>query len=624
MSDLKQTKANVRKNARERLVNHTAKYNESGCNSALCKTCLLKYRDTESGLLWPQCKMSADVQVERQKRFGLLDKLSPEERMVYQYTRDPVIWAKVMFDYEARWYQMELLRCTSQKKVARCGRRVGKTDALAVKILHASYTKPGRKPNERYTVLVICPYEKQVEVIFRRIREFIGQCPELKNSIKRDVANPHQIEFDNMATIIGVSAGVRTGAKADQIRGQDADFLALDEADYLDEGSIESILAIFASKSDCILWASSTPTGARSYFYKWCKNKSSGFREFHYPSSVSPDWTPETELMFREQYTEAAYNREFMAEFGEEDAGVFQHRYVQRSLYDYDIETYQKDPNNLYSMGVDWNSTGFGTHIVVTEYNTSSHKFRVVAKEIIDVSEFTQMAGIEKILQMDSYWDCEFIYVDAGYGTTQVEFLKKYGLDNPRSRMGKKLKPIEFGGKTQVRDPYSQEIVKKHTKPLIVELCARRLESLQVEFPTSEDGARGLVGQVRVFRVEKYGRDGQPIYSQGEDHTLIAWMLSVFALIMEFTDLAKITPTTRVAFTGSGGGGDHDALGADLKKQKKARAQRLAVKPRWLEAGGSSPSLNRLSEHSNMQRAESNMRRSGRGGTLPPARRKNF
>ena len=67
-----------------------------------------------------------------------LTKLSPVElAKLKQITDDAVLWAKVFvktFDpiqkkivpWTARWYQVEMLRDKSLKKVYRCGRRTGR------------------------------------------------------------------------------------------------------------------------------------------------------------------------------------------------------------------------------------------------------------------------------------------------------------------------------------------------------------------------------------------------------------------------------------------------------------------------------------------------------------------
>lgn len=599
----------VRESARKRLNEYISRFNKAKPDNPLCRKCMACYKTDHGGYLWPQCKLSTDTQLKLDELEGRMEQLSEEDQMIYKFSKDPVLWARLMFNYKARWYQEDLLRCSSPKKVVRMGRRSGKTDALAVKILHCAWTKPDKNPGERYTVLVICPYERQVSLVFDRIREFIAMNDDLKNSIDRDVSNPQRIEFTNMATIVGIPAGVRTGAKADQVRGQDADFLALDEADYLDQGSIESIMAIYASNPGCILWASSTPTGARNFFYEWCIKKTLGFKEFHYPSSVSPTWTPEIEMMFRQTYTDAAFAREFLAEFGEEDAGVFQHKYIQMSFENYDLDDCKPRPNTLKVMGVDWNSTGSGTHIVITEYDTDTDKFRLVCKEIVDVSEFTQQKGVDRIIRLDQKWNCDFIYVDAGFGSTQVELLHKFGMEHPKSGLAQKVKAIEFGSKTQIRDPYSKQLIKKHTKPLIVELAARRVESLQCVFPEDEDYPRGLIGQMRGFVVEKYGRDGSPIYSQGEDHTLVAWMLSIFGLIMEYTDIQRAIHACRVRFVNRKNVEERkiDEPGSTMTGERTAN---VFASPRWVENTGPSNdrTLNRLGHAKTSQRQEKRSR----------------
>jgi hypothetical protein len=71
-----------------------------------------------------------------------IKKMSPIERKkLKEIVEDPILWAKVFvrtFDpvqkkvvpWTARWYQVEMLRDKSLKKVARCGRRTGKLFAL--------------------------------------------------------------------------------------------------------------------------------------------------------------------------------------------------------------------------------------------------------------------------------------------------------------------------------------------------------------------------------------------------------------------------------------------------------------------------------------------------------------
>lgn len=47
------------------------------------------------------------------------------------------------------------------------------------------------------------------------------------------------------------------------------------------------------------------------------------FKEHFHPSTHNPNWCPEMEARFRAQLTEQGYIHEILAEFGTEEAGVF-------------------------------------------------------------------------------------------------------------------------------------------------------------------------------------------------------------------------------------------------------------------------------------------------------------
>jgi len=145
-------------------------------------------------------------------------------------------WSSMEFNWEPRWYQDYMLKCSAFRKVNRIGRRAGKTETLCVKMLHYAYT------NENTTSLVIAPYKNQVGLIFDRIDFFLGSSPAIKSSLKRNTKNPYRVEFHNGSKILGFTSGTRTGSKSVGIRGQDAHAIFLDEADYLGDSDFEAIL----------------------------------------------------------------------------------------------------------------------------------------------------------------------------------------------------------------------------------------------------------------------------------------------------------------------------------------------------------------------------------------------
>lgn len=427
--------------------------------------------------------------------------------------------------------------CSSRYKVVRAGRRSGKTEALSIDICHKTGT------TDNFRALVIAPYQDQVDLIFEKLDKFIERSMTLQHMVTRRSKHPSQrIEFSNGSVIMGVTAGVKTGARANKVRGQDAHGIWLDEVDMLAQEDLESVLAILSSHKECYLWASGTPTGKREHLYRWCTDKGlvPGFREFHYPASVSPEWTLEVEGWFRATYSSQAYAQEFDADFGEEAQGVFAKKLIDEAIVSYDMDTRQPYKEAVYGLGVDWNDTTHGVHMVVVGWHPADGRFWLERKAIISNLEFTQTKAMEKIIELNAVWNPSFIYVDQGFGNTQIELLRSYGIKNPATRIAKKLKGIQMGGKIDVKDPI-YGMVKKDTKPFIVGLSVRRMEQAEVILPRSEykgEGAATLVDQMTKFRIKRFSPEGRPVYDQTPDHTLTAWMLAIFGFWMEHTDLS--------------------------------------------------------------------------------------
>lgn len=483
----------------------------------------------------PKCSLSTDIKVIEAQR---TKNISEDESLLLETVIDPVTWAKLEFNFRARWYQSEILRCSAKKKVIRMGRRTGKSWALAVDTLFKVYM------NDYFKVLIITPYQDQAELLINIITEFIDKSSTIKSMVTRFVKSPnYKYEFSNGSEIVAVTAGVKSGSGGAKIRGRDAHAIYLDEADYLGEKELESVLAILASHKDSTLWASSTPSGNRDHFYRWCTDKSLGFKEFHYPASISPEWTKETEKWLKAVYTKDAYAKEFLAEFVEPEEGVFPLRLIDNSLEDYNPLTLKVSKDVVFGMGVDWNETSTGVHICIVGYEPRSQKFRLYRKEIISKQDFTQLDAVQRIIDLNTIYEPKFIYVDYGFGTTQVEQLHKYGKAHPSTGLWKKVKPIQMGGTIEVHDPV-QGKVKKRVKPFATGLAVRRFEQNQVVLPRCEykgvdSGSMGLVDQLLAYRVVRYSKDGSPVYSAENDHTLTAWILAMYGFWMEFTDIVK-------------------------------------------------------------------------------------
>lgn len=478
--------------------------------------------------------------------------------------------------------------CTSQFKVLRQGRRSGKSNTLMVDALHFVSTNPGK------TVLILAPYEPQVEKLFEELHMLINRSKTIKQSIVRDVKKPCMISFANGSHIKGLSAGSKnTTNRSDKIRGQDAHYIIIDEIDYIPDEDLVAITAILASHNDCKIAVCCTPTGEHARFFSYCVDKDQKFKEFHIIAQESPEWSTTVEEFFLRDYggkNTPAWDHEILAEFGKQEHGVFSNEKINSCLQDYSISAAAPKAGASYICGVDWNKNA-GTHILIIE--TNGTLFKPVLKIIIPNSDFTQIEAVDKIIELYYHWNLSLIVVDVGYGSTQIELLKKHGLQNPQGGLHRRLKPIAMQEHIEIRDPQNGLVRRTPTKPFLVNCLKNELDEGKLILPKDEDtietrknATHGLVQQMRNFKIEGQSIYGVPKYSQGEDHTLTAFMLGVSGYVLEHSDLQKINFSTRVGIVSTSP--ENKATSAEqLAEKENLKKDPSAVPSRQLNKGSS-------------------------------------
>jgi len=452
-----------------------------------------------------------------------------------------------------RPYQATMMRCSSNRKVFRCGRQIGKSECLCVAILFAIYT------HEEFIVEVIAPYQAQIDLIFMRLLSLIKGSSTYQNSVKRNVKAPnYTIELHNGSAVKGFTAASRSGGNAGASRGQHANMLVFDEADYLNQADIDAALAVIINHPDATVWMSSTPTGKRQSFYDSSQDKM--FREFHYPSTVNPNWSEDLENFFRSRLSSIGYKHEILADFGEQEEGVYQVRYVEAAWSDHTYAGSKWTPGWVYNIGVDWNDVAIGTTFYVIGWNPGDTRFYLVDKQLIQREGWNQIAACQKVVELNRLWHPRWIYVDHGFGHMQVEVLHQMGreaiMDKARgalhsdARLAKIVKPFEFGGSIEVRDPFTKQMVKKPAKPFMVESSVRLFENSAIKFPrTDEVLTKALLG----YKIKRVNQSGTPVYEQGDaqagDHFLDAMNLALVAFVLEESEFGKPKYDPYIAYT---------------------------------------------------------------------------
>ena len=293
-------------------------------------------------------------------------------------------------------------------------------------------------------VIVCCPYEIQIRKFFERCMELINGSPALKQMLVSSTKSPFQISFNNDSHIKGFSAGGGNSGSAENVRGQRADAILIDESDYISDEAFDSIMALAGERPGITIFLSSTPTGARKRFWQACTNPKMGFKEFHFPSMCNPDWGVQMEEEFRAQLSDSGYVHEILAEFGEQETGVFnkdkvdaameidcytysplntsQRRKVQQNnliVQDYIVpDGYQGTyrPNIWRTVGVDWDKYGASSSILILDYDMQYHKFRVTRRIEVPKAEYSYDAAVQLIIELNKIYRPSFIYVDRGSG----------------------------------------------------------------------------------------------------------------------------------------------------------------------------------------------------------------
>jgi intein/homing endonuclease len=509
-----------------------------------------------------------------------------------------------------------------------------------------------------FSVLIMTPMDSQIKMIFDTLMSLIADSPYLKEQItavKRSDVN--EIHFRSGSVIKGMTLGISSANKGTSVRGQSADMLMLDEADFIPRDIMEqSVLPIANTKVDTKIRACSTPSGKRELFYSWCtQGLEIGWWSRHYPSwhHDNPNWLSiddalkqgrpiidSTEHKFRSVMAEDAYLREFGAEFGEESQGVYKHKHINSSLVNYfsnydnhdtDIfdPGFEQKPGNKYVIGVDWNTYKNGGQIVMLEYcaeptfieyfdhETNSDvkidctgKLRLFYRKGVKVQDATQRETRSEIIRLMTYYKVDYLYVDYGAGDTNVEELTHYGKQHPSLGMSRKLFVIDSGASTEHYDPILQKMVKKRNKGLMINQSVISLEEGRLVLPKEEDSSHRLVNQMRGYVIKNVTSRGDFTYD-GEDHVLDAFNLATYGFYYQFGSMLKTSYENKIKFINNPlNNTDYAGRNSDLVKQSILTKNNINIrdpekpkynKPRMLGGNRNSRNANAFNSTSRRQ-----------------------
>lgn len=508
----------------------------------MCRNCQ-REQIRKYGEITIKCSGPKDISVLDQ---NIIANMNKEELEEIKQAMSPVYWAEKNIDinqkdptkrlYVPRWYQSMQLNCSASKKTIRCGRRSGKSYGLGIDISNRLIQ------NSNYQILVVTPFLSQakeltnvVKKILRSLGDTIGTWDDL---VERSVTSPYQeIQMKNGSTFKAFTAG---NDNANAVRGQGAHLIIIDEADFLTQEAFDSITAILMDKPNTEIICTSTPMG-EGLLYKFSNSKD--YKEFHFPSFCIPHYNDDMDKEFRNSLSMMAYIQEIMAEFGLSDNSVFDTDLVNRSttigtsasIHDVVLNR----DRYIVSLGCDWNADKVGTRICVIAYDKIDKKVVIANLSNVRREGWTQVAAIDKIVELNRLYVPDYIYVDEGFGEANVQQLKliavnlfgKVPADHPDLRL-RNVTPVNFSSTLELRDVMTGEIRKKYFKNFIVETTKRALETGLLAF--KDPAASPIVEQMKNYVVKSRTTNGREVYeaksSEIGDHDLDAFMIALAGL----------------------------------------------------------------------------------------------
>ena len=508
----------------------------------MCSNCQ-KEQIRKYGKITIKCSGPKDISVVDQEIVAQLNKEEIEE---VKQAMSPVYWAEKNIDvtqqdptkrlYVSRWYQSMQLVCSASKKAIRCGRRSGKSYGLGIDIANRLVQ------NSNYQILVVTPFLSQakeltlvVKKILRSLGATIGTWDEL---VERSVTSPYQeIQMRNGSTFKAFTAG---NDNANAVRGQGAHLIIIDEADFLTQEAFDSITAILMDKPNTEIICTSTPMG-EGLLYKFANSKD--YKEFHFPSFCIPHYNDDMDKEFRNSLSMMAYIQEIMAEFGLSDNSVFDTDLVNQSRTIEPIGNLSDVIHNrdryILSLGCDWNADKVGTRICIIAYDKVEKHVFIANLSNVRREGWTQVAAVEKIVELNRLYRPDYIYVDEGFGEANVQQLKlvavnafgKVPMDHPDLLL-RNVTAVNFASTLELKDVMTGEIRKKYFKNFIVETTKRALETRSLAFGNSL--ADSIVEQMKNYIIKGRSSNGRETYEAKNheigDHDLDAFMIALAGL----------------------------------------------------------------------------------------------
>jgi phage terminase large subunit-like protein len=250
--------------------------------------------------------------------------------------------------------QLDFLLSTTKTRILACGRRWGKTEACAAKIVACLHQQSAGRH------LLVAPTLEQAKILFRRVGQMLDRFQGILGSpTRRSKQTPFpQLEFaDHIVT-------ARSGHTPDALRGDEATHIIVDEAAFVPESLVTEVLWPMLATNGGEMTLISSPNGF-NWFWRLFQAARIGDPNLWSraaPSTENPRVSPSFLAMQRGLLSERAYAVEYEAEFREETGALIPANLLESARTE-DLSA----AHGEVVIGVDWAQTRDYTAVAVLQ-----------------------------------------------------------------------------------------------------------------------------------------------------------------------------------------------------------------------------------------------------------------
>jgi len=338
------------------------------------------------------------------------------ENVTEQLRRDPAVFAEAVLGFQLFPYQADLLRSQSKRIVACWARQTGKTTAIAVKVVHFAFT------NAHTTTLIVSRGLRQSMIMFGVIEHLVTIHPILRKSVVKSTRT--SIKLRNRSQIIALPCGP-DGAS---LRGYTAHLVVMDEAAFMPEEVIASVIFPMLATTNGTTIMLSTPWGRDHIFYRSFKNPN--YWSQHVRAVECPLISKE---FLDEQHRDVGdlrYKMEYEAEFVEDENSFFRQDLIRECVEDYDlIDTDQlkteEKISGSYFLGVDFGKRVDHSAVVLMKQEETERHRLVFLRQFDLGTPYIEVVGF--IQRMNQKFDIRKGCVDqSAAGESLIEEIRGF------------------------------------------------------------------------------------------------------------------------------------------------------------------------------------------------------